>query len=41
LKIAIKGDANEEYPTIRKVMDVLQDQKINTFSLVTGLRGKE
>lgn len=40
LQIAIKGDANEEYPTIRKVMDVLQDQKINTFSLVTGLRKK-
>ena len=41
LQIAIKGDANEEYPTIRRVMDILQDQKINTFSLVTGLRGKE
>lgn len=40
LQIAIKGDANEEYPTIRKVMDILQDQKINTFSLVTGLRKK-
>lgn len=40
LQIAIKGDAKEEYPSIRKVMDILQDQKINTFSLVTGLRGK-
>ena len=40
LQIAIKGDAKEEYPAIRKVMDILQDQKINSFSLVTGLRGK-
>jgi biopolymer transport protein ExbD len=41
LQIAIKGDAKEEYPLIRKVMDILQDQKINSFSLVTGLRGKD
>ena len=41
LELAIKGDAKEEYPVIRKVMDILQAQKINTFSLVTGLRGKE
>ncbi|HWR94853.1 MAG TPA: biopolymer transporter ExbD [Flavobacterium sp.] len=41
LQMAIKGDAKEEYPTIRKVMDILQDQEINSFSLVTGLRGKD
>ena len=41
LEIAIKGDAKEEYPVIKRVMDILQDQKINNFSLVTGLRGKE
>ena len=41
LQVAIKGDAKEEYPSIRKVMDILQDQSINSFSLVTGLRGKE
>ncbi len=41
LQIAIKGDAKEEYPEIKKVMDILQDQKINSFSLVTGLRGKD
>jgi biopolymer transport protein ExbD len=41
LELAIKGDAKEEYPVIKKVMDILQDQKINNFSLVTGLRGKE
>ena len=41
LQFAIKGDAKEEYPQIRKVMDILQDQKINSFNLVTGLRGKD
>lgn len=41
LELAIKGDAKEEYPVIKKVMDILQDQKVNSFSLVTGLRGKE
>lgn len=41
LQVAIKGDAKEEYPAIRKVMDILQEQKINSFSLVTGLRGKD
>jgi len=41
LQVAIKGDAKEEYLAIRKVMDILQNQKINSFSLVTGLRGKD
>ncbi len=40
LNFAIKGDALEEYPQIKKVMDILQDQKINSFNLVTGLRAK-
>ncbi len=41
LNIAIKGDAKEEYPEIKKVMDILQNQKINSFNLVTGLRGAD
>jgi biopolymer transport protein ExbD len=41
LQIAIKGDAKEEYPAIKKVMDILQEQKINNFNLVTGLRATE
>jgi len=41
LQIAIKGDAKEQYPEIKKIMDILQDQKINSFNLVTGLRGKD
>ena len=31
LEIAIKGDAKEEYATIKQVMDILQEQKINNF----------
>lgn len=41
LKFAIKGDAKLQYPQIKKVMDILQDQKVNSFNLVTGLRGKD
>lgn len=41
LKVAIKGDATQEYPEIKKVMDILQDQDINQFNFVTGLRGKD
>lgn len=41
MKVAIKGDAKEEYPTIKKVIDILQDQKINKFFLVTGLRSDD
>lgn len=41
LDFAIKGDAKLEYPKIKKVMDIFQDQKINTFDLVTGLRSRD
>lgn len=41
INIAIKGDADEEYPTIKKVIDILQKRKKNNFFLVTGLRGED
>ena len=40
LNFAIKGDAKEQYPEIKKVIDILQDQQVNKFNLVTGLRGE-
>jgi len=40
LNFAIKGDAEEQYPRIKQVMDELQKQSVNSFNLVTGLRGK-
>jgi len=36
MRISIKGDAEEEYPTVRKIVDVLQRQKVNKFSLITS-----
>lgn len=41
LDIAIKGDAKEEYPTVKKVLDILQKQNKNNFFLVTGLRSED
>lgn len=40
LDIAIKGDADEEYPVIKRVIEILRDQKKNRFFLVTGLRNE-
>lgn len=34
--IAIRGDAKERYTDVKKVMDILQDQEVNKFSLVTN-----
>ncbi len=41
LEFAIKGDAKEKYPDVKRVMDILQQQKVNKFSLVTGLRNED
>nr|WP_322625752.1 biopolymer transporter ExbD [uncultured Flavobacterium sp.] len=41
LDIAIKGDAKEQYTTVKSIIDILQKQKKNKFFLVTGLRGKD
>jgi biopolymer transport protein ExbD len=38
MKLAIKGDSQEEYPTIAKIIKTLQKQKVNKFSLITSLR---
>lgn len=38
LRVSIKGDSHEEYPTIKKVVSILQKQKVNKFSLITALR---
>ena len=36
MRLSIKGDAKTEYPVVRKVIDLLQKQKINKFSLITS-----
>jgi len=38
LRIAIKGDAKEEYPTIATIIKVLQKQKVNKFALITNIK---
>jgi len=38
MRISIKGDADEKYPAVKQVIDVLQNQKVNKFSLITRLR---
>jgi biopolymer transport protein ExbD len=37
LRLAIKGDSKEHYPEIQKIIDVLQKQGVNKFSLITSL----
>lgn len=39
MRISIKGDAQEEYPAVKKIVDILQKQKINKFSLITSAEG--
>lgn len=39
MRVSIKGDADEEYATVRKIVDVLQKQKVNKFSLITSAEG--
>ncbi len=38
LRIGIKGDSKEEYPTIKKIIAILQKQKVDKFSLITSMR---
>ncbi|MBK7427683.1 MAG: biopolymer transporter ExbD [Saprospiraceae bacterium] len=39
IRIAIRGDGFVEYPYIEKVIETLQDRKINKFNLITTLKG--
>ncbi len=38
---AIKGDGNVDYFVVKKVMDLLQENKVNKFNLVTDLEKQE
>jgi len=35
--VALKGDQDTEYPVVKRVIDILQDQKINKFNFITSL----
>jgi biopolymer transport protein ExbD len=38
LKVGIKGDSNEEYPTFAKVISSLQKQHVDRFNLITSMK---
>jgi biopolymer transport protein ExbD len=38
MRLAIKGDSKEEYPTIATIIKVLQKQKVNKFALITNIK---
>ena len=40
-EVAIKGDAETDYKAVKKIMDLLQDNKVNKFNLVTNLQHDE
>lgn len=37
LRIALKGDRDTEYPTIKKVITTLIDNRVNRFNLITNM----
>ncbi|KLT64123.1 biopolymer transporter ExbD [Pedobacter sp. BMA] len=41
MRISIKGDAKEEYPVVKKIIDILQKQSVNKFLLVTNSEAKK
>ncbi|WP_462266634.1 ExbD/TolR family protein [Mucilaginibacter sp.] len=40
MRVTIKGDSKEEYPTIKKIIAILQKQEVNKFSFITSLKGE-
>ena len=40
-EVAIKGDADANFKTVKKVMDLMQVNNVNKFNLVTNLQKEE
>lgn len=38
MRVSIRGNAEEEYKTVKNIIDVLQKQEINKFSLITSAK---
>jgi biopolymer transport protein ExbD len=36
-RIAVKGDRDADYKTVKRVIDILQENKVNRFNLITNL----
>lgn len=41
VQACIKGDAETDFPIVRKVLDILQDKNVNRFNLITSLEAVE
>jgi biopolymer transport protein ExbD len=40
-EVAIKADGNTNYKKVKKIIDILQENKVNKFNLVTNLQKQE
>jgi biopolymer transport protein ExbD len=40
-EVAIKGDGESDYKVVKRVMDIMQENKVQKFNLVTNLRKEE
>ena len=40
-EVAIKGDGDSDYKVVKEIMDMLQENKVNKFNLVTNLQKEE
>mgnify|MGYP002344500888 CR=1 FL=1 len=40
-EVAIKGDANADLKAVKRVIDILQENQVNKFNLITNLAKKE
>ena len=40
-EVAIKGDADANYMRVKQVIDLLQDNKVNKFNLITNMQPEE
>lgn len=40
-EVAVKGDGDVDYKVVKKVIDLLQDNKVNKFNLITNLEKQD
>jgi biopolymer transport protein ExbD len=40
-EVAIRGDADSDYKTVKEVMDLMQENKVNKFNLTTNLQKEQ
>ena len=40
-EVVIKGDADADYKTVKDIIDIMQENKVNKFNLITNLQKEE